>query len=92
LHDAARREGHRQVGAIGDWQTALSSVVGIYLITDTLDGCQYVGKADGAESIRQRWSVYAVNGNGGNVELRTISSTLTPARRLLGSGRISPSF
>lgn len=52
------------------WRTALASVVGIYLITDTADGRQYVGKADGAESIRQRWGVYAVNGHGGNVELR----------------------
>jgi len=54
------------------WRSALSSVVGIYLITDTLDGRQYVGKADGAESIRQRWSVYASNGHGSNVELRNI--------------------
>jgi len=54
------------------WRTALSSVVGIYLITDTSDGRQYVGKADGAESIRQRWSAYAANGHGGNVELRTL--------------------
>jgi hypothetical protein len=52
------------------WRTALSSVVGIYLITDTLDGRQYVGKADGTESIRQRWSAYATNGHGNNVELR----------------------
>lgn len=52
------------------WRTALSSVVGIYLITDTLDGRHYVGKADGAESIRQRWNAYATNGHGGNVELR----------------------
>jgi excinuclease UvrABC nuclease subunit len=54
------------------WRTALSSVLGIYLITDTLDGRQYVGKADGAESIRQRWSVYAANGHGNNVELKNI--------------------
>lgn len=52
------------------WRTALSSVAGIYLITDTRDGRQYVGKADGAESLRQRWSSYAANGHGGNVELR----------------------
>lgn len=52
------------------WRTALSSVVGIYLITDTRDGRHYVGKADGAENIRQRWSIYAANGHGGNVELR----------------------
>ncbi|MFC7458744.1 GIY-YIG nuclease family protein [Brachybacterium sp. GCM10030267] len=54
------------------WRTALSSVVGIYLITDTRDGRQYIGKADGAESIRQRWSAYAANGHGGNVELRNV--------------------
>ncbi len=52
------------------WRTALASVFGIYLITDTHDGRHYVGKADGEESIRQRWSAYATNGHGGNVELR----------------------
>lgn len=52
------------------WRTALASVIGIYLITDTRDGRHYVGKADGAESIRQRWGIYATNGHGGNVELR----------------------
>ena len=52
------------------WCTALSSVMGIYRITDTRDGRQYVGKADGLENIRQRWSTYAANGHGGNVELR----------------------
>jgi hypothetical protein len=52
------------------WNTAMSAVKGIYLITDTRDGRHYVGKADGLESIRQRWSAYAANGHGGNVELR----------------------
>lgn len=52
------------------WRTALSSVMGIYLITDTRDGRQYVGKADGSESVLQRWTAYAANGHGGNVELR----------------------
>lgn len=54
------------------WRTALASVVGIYLITDTRDGRQYVGKADGAESLLQRWNAYAANGHGGNVELRSL--------------------
>jgi hypothetical protein len=45
-------------------------VRGIYLITDTRDGRHYVGKADGLETIRQRWSAYAANGHGGNVELK----------------------
>ena len=67
---------HAQLQAVmrehryGSWRTALSSVVGVYLITDTRDWRQYVGKADGAESIRQRLSAYATNGHGGNVELR----------------------
>ena len=52
------------------WRTALSSVMGVYLITDTRDGRHYVGKADGLENIRQRWGAYAANGHGGNVELR----------------------
>lgn len=54
------------------WRTALASVIGIYLITDTRDGRHYVGKADGAENIRQRWSTYASNGHGGNVRLRDL--------------------
>lgn len=52
------------------WRTALASVKGIYLITDTRDGRHYVGKADGEESLRQRWGTYAANGHGGNLELR----------------------
>lgn len=57
------------------WRTALASVAGVYLITDTRDGRQYVGKADGAESIRQRWHAYATNGHGHNVELRNVDAT-----------------
>lgn len=57
------------------WRTALSSVVGVYLITDTRDGRHYVGKADGAENVRQRWNAYATNGHGVNVELRGLEPT-----------------
>lgn len=52
------------------WCTALSSVIGIYVITDMSNGQQYVGKADGGETIYQRWSEYARTGHGGNVQLR----------------------
>lgn len=45
-------------------------MIGIYLITDTRHGRHYVGKADGAENLLQRWTAYATNGHGGNVELR----------------------
>ncbi|QIK84067.1 GIY-YIG nuclease family protein [Sanguibacter sp. HDW7] len=51
------------------WRTALASVRGIYLITDTRDGRHYVGKADGEENICQRWATYAADGHGGNVRL-----------------------
>lgn len=54
------------------WLTALSSVMGVYLITDTRNGRHYVGKADGLENIRQRWRAYAANGHGGNEELRRL--------------------
>ncbi|MBB2985210.1 GIY-YIG nuclease family protein [Terracoccus luteus] len=69
---------HAQLQAVmrehryASWRTALASVAGVYLITDTRDGRHYVGKADGAESIRQRWGAYATNGHGGNVELRAL--------------------
>jgi hypothetical protein len=56
-------------------RTALASVIGVYLTTDTRDGRHYVGKADGAESIRQRWRAYATNGDGGNSELRNLDPT-----------------
>lgn len=52
------------------WRTALAAVIGIYLITDTRDGRHYVGKADGADNVLQRWAAYAANGHGGNVELK----------------------
>lgn len=72
---------HAQLQAVmrehryASWRTALTSVTGVYLITDTRDGRQYVGKAEGEESIRQRWSAYAANGHGSNVELRTLDPT-----------------
>jgi hypothetical protein len=69
---------HAQLQAVmrehryASWRTALASVIGVYLITDTSDGRHYVGKADGVESICQRWNAYATNGHGGNVELRRL--------------------
>lgn len=52
------------------WRSALSSVKGIYLVTDTVTGKLYVGKADGADGIWGRWSSYAATGHGGNVALK----------------------
>lgn len=56
-----------------DWQVALSQVQGIYLITDSSNGKQYVGKADGAERILQRWRAYAQDGHGGNHALKDLA-------------------
>lgn len=68
--DRAQLEAVMREHRYAAWRTALGSVAGVYLITDTRDGRQYVGKADGAERIHQRWIAYAANGHGGNVELR----------------------
>jgi len=52
------------------WATALCHWRGIYLITDSSDGFQYVGSAYGSENILQRWREYARTGHGGNKHLR----------------------
>ena len=57
---------------IVSWKSALSNVKGVYLIVDTLTGKQYVGSAYGDECIWQRWTNYAKDGHGGNVELKEL--------------------
>ena len=54
------------------WITALSAVNGVYLITNTTDGKQYVGSAYGEKGIWGRWSNYAQSGHGGNKELKEL--------------------
>jgi len=54
------------------WRAPLSSVAGIYLITDNLAGQQYVGIACGAGGLWQRWMTYAATGHGGNKMLRDL--------------------
>ena len=58
--------------ALDGWRSALSSVAGVYLISDAETGDLYVGAASGAGGIWQRWSDYAATGYGGNVELRAL--------------------
>jgi hypothetical protein len=55
--------------AITSWKSALSSVSGIYLITDKASGKLYVGSASGEGGLWQRWSDYSANGHGGNKKL-----------------------
>ena len=59
-----------------DWKSALSSVAGIYLISDTKSGRFYVGSATGEGGLWQRWSCYAETGHGHNVELRELLKEL----------------
>ncbi len=57
---------------IPSWRGSLSSVGGIYLITDTTLGHLYVGSATGIEGIWSRWCNYAKSGHGGNQLLRKL--------------------
>jgi hypothetical protein len=54
------------------WQSALSSVKGIYLISDKSNGKLYVGSASGDMAFWQRWSDYIKDGHGGNKKLKEI--------------------
>jgi hypothetical protein len=55
-----------------DWKAALSSVAGVYLISDSQSGKMYVGSATGDGGIWQRWCCYADTGHGHNIELRAV--------------------
>jgi len=55
-----------------DWFRALSSVGGVYLITDRRTGGQYVGSAAGVGGLLARWKSYSLNGHGGNKRLRQL--------------------
>ena len=46
------------------WKSALSSVKGVYIITDKSNGKIYIGSAYGIDSFWSRWSLYAKNGHG----------------------------
>jgi hypothetical protein len=52
-----------------DWKAALSSVKGVYLISDKHNGKQYIGSAYGNSGIWSRWSCYMGTGHGWNDEL-----------------------
>lgn len=63
------------------WRDALSSVKGVYVITDMSNGSLYVGSASGdSGGIWQRWSSYAQPSNltGGNKEIERIRSKYGP--------------
>lgn len=60
--------------SIESWRTALSSVAGVYLISDRTDGEHqlYVGSATGTEGLWDRWVTYSKNGHGENKRIREL--------------------
>lgn len=60
-----------------DWKAALSSIKGVYVISDVSTGKRYIGSAYGDQGIWSRWCAYAASGHGGNVELRALVSDPT---------------
>ena len=52
-----------------DWKVALSSVSGVYLITDKKSGKHYIGSAYGSQGILGRWRSYVNNFHGYNDDL-----------------------
>jgi len=58
---------------VTEWKEQLSTVKGVYLITDTKTSKLYVGSAYGDEGIWGRWTTYAyTNGTGGNKDLKLV--------------------
>jgi hypothetical protein len=55
-----------------DWHRMLSAVGGIYLLTDSHTGQQYVGSAYGYGGILQRWRAYVRDGDAGNKRLKEL--------------------
>lgn len=54
---------------LSDWKVALSSVSGIYLISDKATGKHYIGSAHGEDGIWGRWNSYIYGFHGNNVDL-----------------------
>lgn len=55
-----------------NWKTALQNQKGVYLITDTSNGKNYVGSAYGENMILGRWKAYIKTGHGENVGLKKL--------------------
>lgn len=57
------------------WRAHLRLAKGIYLLTCPRTKEQYVGKATGDDGFLGRWMIYATNGHGGNIRLRSRDSS-----------------
>jgi hypothetical protein len=62
------------------WRNPLSSVAGVYLISDSISGKFYVGSATGEGGIWQRWCDYSRSGHGDNTELKELLKAAGMAR------------
>ncbi|HQY05958.1 MAG TPA: GIY-YIG nuclease family protein [Lacunisphaera sp.] len=60
--------------SLPSWRAALSSVAGVYLITDTSCGRHYVGSAYGTQGFWGRWSLYVETPHGFNKKLQQLLS------------------
>ena len=61
-----------KIGALpGEWIAVLSASRGIYLLTCPKTREQYVGSATGSSGFYGRWLVYAQDGHGGNIALKS---------------------
>ena len=58
------------------WRKALENILGIYLITDSLNGKLYVGSAYGENGLWSRWKEYTATGHGGNKKLQKVSKNM----------------
>ena len=68
--DCAFSEIRRVISSnIPDWKAALSSVKGVYMLTDLNNGKRYIGSAYGYGGIWGRWHNYINFFHGGNSEL-----------------------
>ena len=71
-----------------DWNAALSSVKGVYAITDKSNGRNYIGSAYGEGGIWSRWACYIGTGHGWNDALMELIAKRT-IRHARGSFRFS---
>ena len=55
-----------------DWNTALTAVKGIYLISDDKTGMKYVGSAYGTGGVWSRWLEYIALGHAGNKGMKEL--------------------
>jgi hypothetical protein len=81
LIDISKMELDAVIGReVESWRSALSSVGGVYLISDGVSGQLYVGSASGEGGFWNRWKAYSKTGHGDNKELKELLRGTRPER------------